>query len=90
MKKISKSAALRAIKGLTFADCVRFFGERNDRERRIAELARRGLTQEGKLEIDGTTVVSESENNGTYVMAWAWVDFAGESVLDKQAGRVGM
>ena len=86
---MTKQEALMAVKGLTFADCVEFFGERNDRERRIAELARERLTQEGELEIDEPTVLSEGDDNGTYIMAWAWVDFAEVPELDKVAGDGG-
>ncbi|MGO9269820.1 MAG: hypothetical protein ACLQOO_06130 [Terriglobia bacterium] len=89
MKQMTKLGALARIKGLTFADCARYFGERNDRERRIAELARQHLTQEGQVEVDDTTVVSEGKDNGGYVMAWLWVDFAGVPGLDKQAGGDG-
>jgi len=70
---------LVAIDGLTFADCVRFFDERaTERERAIAELA---ATREGEVEVDNA-IVSESDDNGAYVLAWLWVDFAG-TAFDK-------
>ena len=84
MRQSTKMRALAKIKGLNFADCVKIFGERNDRERRIAELARRRLTHEGELEIDDTTVISEADDNGSYVMAWIWLDFDGVPGLDKK------
>ena len=85
MRTPTRLKALAKIKGLTFADCIRFFGERNARERRIVELARTRLLQEGELEIDDVAVISEGPDNGSYVMAWAWVDFAGVRGLDKEA-----
>jgi hypothetical protein len=84
MRQPTKLRALAKIKGLNFVDCVKFFGERNDREQRIAELARERLTYEGELEIDDTTVISEPDDNGSYVMAWIWLDFSGVPGLDKK------
>jgi len=72
---------------LNFADCVEFFGERNDRQRRIAARARLRLTHEGELEIDDRTVISEADDNGSYVMAWVWLDFAGVPGLDKELDK---
>jgi hypothetical protein len=69
---------------LNFADCVEFFGERDDRQRRIADLARQRVTHEGELEIDDRTVISEADDNGSYVMAWVWLDFGGVRGLDKE------
>jgi len=85
MRASRRLKALARIKGLSFADCVRFFGERNARERRIVELARTRLVHDGELEIDDVAVISEGLDNGSYVMAWAWVDFAGVPGLDKEA-----
>lgn len=31
-------------------------------------------TREGELEVDDNAIVSESEDGGAYVMAWAWVN----------------
>ncbi|HZO99877.1 MAG TPA: hypothetical protein VFD30_06270 [Terriglobia bacterium] len=86
VRKAAKYEALRAIEGLTFGDCVEFFGEQDSRERRIAKLARKRLTDPGELEIDEPTVLSEGDDNGAYVMAWAWVDFDGVPGLDKGSG----
>jgi len=85
MRRSTKLKALERIRGLNFADCVAFFGEKSDRERRIAMLGRERLTRDGELEIDDTTVVSEGEDNGSYVMTWSWVDFAGVPGLDKES-----
>lgn len=84
MRVIDKHKALGAVRGLTFADCVRFFGERTAREQRIAQLARARLKREGELEIDDVTVVSEGEDNGAYVMAWVWLDFSGAPGFSKE------
>jgi hypothetical protein len=84
MKRTDKRAALSAIKGLTFADCVRFFAGRSDRERHIVRLARERMMQDGELELDEPGIVSEGADNGAYVMAWVWLDFAGEPGLDKK------
>lgn len=48
------------------------------RERKIGELAMATLTRsDGTLEFDPNPPVSEGDDNGAYVQAWAWVDFAG-------------
>ena len=39
--------------------------------------------KDGELEIDGGAQVSSSFNNGAWVTAWVWVDFAGTE-LDKE------
>jgi hypothetical protein len=86
MRQSTKLRALAKIKGLNFSDCVQFFGEKTGRERRTAAIARSRLSDEGQLEIDDTTVISEGEDNGSYVMAWVWVDFTGVAGLDKSTG----
>jgi hypothetical protein len=87
MRQSTKLRALGRIKGLNFADCVEFFGERDDRQRRIGDLARQRLTYEGELEIDDTTVISEADDNGSYVMAWVWLGFGGVPGLDKELDK---
>ncbi len=48
------------------------------RDRLIVEMAKEHrLLDEGALEVDDDAVVSEGEDNGAYVQAWLWVDFAG-------------
>lgn len=42
--------------------------------------------KEGECEIDENAVVSEGDDNGAYVQAWVWVDFAG-TALDKEGAR---
>lgn len=56
--------------GLTFSDCLQVFGVPTDSHplARAAVLARH---EEGELEFDERTVVSESED-GAYVLAWVW------------------
>ena len=61
---------LRA-KGLTLGDCVAVIGVERDADR-YASVAQKMYAQEGVLEIDTTTVVSES-TGGNYVLAWVWV-----------------
>lgn len=84
MRVADRRRALKAIKGLTFADCVGFFGEATNRELRIAQLARQLLNREGELEVDDRAVVSEGDDNGAYVMAWVYLDFSGLAGLDKE------
>ena len=40
-------------------------------------------SKEGELEIDAEALLSEGDDNGTYVAAWVWVDFAGTE-FDKE------
>lgn len=39
---------------------------------------------EGEVEVDDDAKLSEGEDNGCYVQAWVWVDFAGTR-WDKEA-----
>ena len=52
------------------------------RRQQILELARATLVREGELEFDDGAIVSEGNDNGAYLQAWAWVDFGG-TTLDK-------
>ena len=52
------------------------------RRQQILELARATLVREGELEFDDDAIVSEGNDNGAYLQAWAWVDFGG-TTLDK-------
>ena len=52
------------------------------RRQQILELARATLAREGELEFDEGAIVSEADDNGAYLQAWAWVDFGG-TTLDK-------
>jgi hypothetical protein len=38
---------------------------------------------EGAVEMDDNALLSEGNDNGCYVAAWVWVDFA-QTKLDKQ------
>ncbi len=50
----------------------------------VLDLARKDpKVHEGELEIDDNAVVSYGGDNGAYVQAWLWVDFAGTS-LDEE------
>ncbi len=39
--------------------------------------------RDGEVEVDDNAVVSEGEDNGAYVQAWVWVDFA-RTEFDKE------
>jgi len=54
-----------------------------DWDEKIRQLAKAQHEVEGELEIDANAVVSEGDDNGAYVQAWVWVDFAGTE-LDKE------
>lgn len=53
------------------------------RERKIFKMAEKELNSEGELEFDCYCAVSEGDDNGAYVQAWVWIDFAG-TPLDKE------
>ena len=57
---------------------------REERRLEIIELAREQREQEGAVEIDDNALLSEGNDNGCYVQAWVWVDFAG-TIFDKEA-----
>jgi len=50
---------------------------REERRLEIIELAREQREQKGAVEIDDNALLSEGNDNGCYVQAWVWVDFAG-------------
>lgn len=56
--------------------------ETGARARDIITMARRQRHEEGAIEIDDSAVISEGDDNGTYVSAWVWVDFGG-TPMDK-------
>jgi hypothetical protein len=53
---------------------------------KILELARVTLAREGELEFDDDAIVSEGNDNGAYLQAWAWVDFGGTTLDKDQSG----
>ena len=61
--------------------CVDCRIESEERRFEIIELAREQRQEEG-LEIDNDARISEGNDNGCYVAAWVWADFA-ESKFDK-------
>ena len=65
-----------------------YCSERSREERRleIIELARDQREQEGAVEIDDNALLSEGNDNGCYMQAWVWVDFAGTR-FDKEAHK---
>lgn len=52
----------------------------------IIELARDQHQREGEVEIDDDARLSEGSDNGCYVQAWVWADFAG-TPFDKEKGE---
>ena len=54
------------------------------RRKAILILARQQHQDDGKVEIDSNAKLSEGDDNGTYVQAWVWVDFADQPGLDKE------
>ena len=86
---------LAKIEGLKFADCVKFFANRDGDERKantreererhqsIVQMAKDEYHRDGEVEVDDTTVLSEGEDNGAYVCAWVWVGFTG-TTYDKE------
>lgn len=58
------------------------------RENAIRRMAEESFHRDGELEIDAGALLSEGDDNGTYLLAWRWVDFAG-TPLDKEADWLG-
>ena len=62
----------------------------SERDEMIIDLAiEQGLFTDGEVELGNegdTAMVSEGDDNGAYVRAWVWVDFAGTD-LDKETGE---
>lgn len=61
-----------------------FFAEEQAEVRKatIIQMAKDEYQIDGACEIDNDALLSEGDDNGCYVQAWVWVDFAGTS-LDK-------
>ena len=66
--------------------CEHCHAEAEDRRCEIIELAREQREIEGAVEIDDNAFLSEGNNNGCYVAAWVWVDFA-RTKFDKEKGQ---
>ena len=62
---------LKAINGLTFGDCVNFFAEPDGCP--YVKAAREIYHRDGEVEVDDRSVLSQSTDDGDYVMAWVWV-----------------
>lgn len=58
--------------------------EAEERRRSIIKLAKNTIEKEGSLEIDSDAEISEGNDNGCYVQAWAWLSFNGTE-FDKEA-----
>ena len=65
------------------ADC---YTQSEERRCAIIELARQQRQEEGLVEIDTNACLSEGNDNGCYVQAWVWVDFA-ETRFNKEKGE---
>jgi hypothetical protein len=57
--------------------CEDCHAQAEDRRLEIIELARNEHQQDGEVEIDDNAQLSEGNDNGCYVQAWVWVEFAG-------------
>lgn len=63
--------------------------EELERNKKIIEMAKNLWESDGEIKIDHVSdkdipaMVSEGDDNGAYVKAWVWVDFA-ETELDKE------
>ena len=57
-----------------------------ERRCEIIELAQEQRAIEGAVEIDDNALLSEGADNGCYVAAWVWVDFA-RTKFDKEKGE---
>jgi hypothetical protein len=77
---IDKHAQLSAIVGLTLADCLNFFDEKeNPRSQAIFDLCD---VEDEEFEVE-TIHTSEGDDNGAYMLGWRWVPFYG-TALDKE------
>jgi hypothetical protein len=63
--------------------CEHCHAQAEDRRSDIIDLARAQREIEGAVEIDDNALLSEGNDNGCYVAAWVWVDFA-RTKFDKQ------
>ena len=63
--------------------CENCHTQAEERRCEIIELAREQREIEGAVEIDDNALLSEGNENGCYVAAWVWCDFAG-TPFDKE------
>ena len=56
--------------------CENCRAQSEERRCEIIELAQEQREIEGAVEIDDNALLSEGTDNGCYVAAWVWVDFA--------------
>ena len=71
--QVDHAEMLRTMKraGLTFAECINVFGVSSDTDP-YAKTAKE-MAREGEIEVDDTTVLSGSGDDGEYVLCWMWV-----------------
>jgi len=67
--------------GLTFGDVLHVFGQALESSP-YGRAAHKHFNNEGELEFDDVTVVSEGGDPGAYVMCWRWI---GDELLDEDA-----
>lgn len=77
--------ALMQANGLTLGNIIEAFREDTPRNKTIEKLVD-NLVKDGEVEVDRPIITSEGDDNGTYVMAWVWVDFAGTELDKEEAG----
>ena len=78
------SKCKESVEGLTDAGlCLDCHMQAEERRFEIIELARKQRQLEGAIEIDDNALLSEGNDNGCYVQAWVWLDFAGTK-FDKE------
>ena len=80
--KCNQSADVLTDRGL----CPDCHMEAEERRSQIIDLAREQRQEEGLVEIDDHTQVSEGNDNGCYVAAWVWLDFA-DTKFDQEKGQ---
>ena len=66
--------------------CENCHTQAEERRCEVIELAREQREIEGAVEIDDNALLSEGNDNGCYVAAWVWVDFA-RTNFDKDKGK---
>jgi hypothetical protein len=66
--------------------CKKCHTQAEGRRCEIIALARQQCEIEGAVEIDDNALLSEGNDNGCYLAAWVWVDFA-RTKFDKEKGE---
>ena len=69
--------------GKEYTQCDCRIDDEEERRVEIIELAREQHQKEAVLEIDDNAEITEGIDNGCYVAAWVWLDFA-NTKFDKE------